>query len=102
MISYSTNGGGNRIGYIQQGTFTGRLDAEVLTFADKPARTTQKVNVTDDPDGLRKTVATLSSGTNVTYLATHEKGGSNWYYIECTVSGKKMRGFIPANTLEIR
>ena len=102
MITYETNGGGNRTGYIKKGTFSGTIDTGVLTFASKAARTTQRVALTDDPYGLETTIFTLNSGTNVTYLGTYVNGQDTWYYIECTANGKKTRGFIPEGTLEVR
>ena len=96
MISYGTNNGAYRIGYVNKSQVQGSISASGLNFAKQAAKTTKSVNVTDDPDARQATIATLSSNTSVTYLATY----GNWYYIECKVNGKPMRGFIPSGTLK--
>lgn len=96
MISYATNAGASRVGYVEDAQIRESLSASTLRFAYKAARTTRSVQLTDDPDGKQGSIATLSAGSSVTYLATY----GNWYYIECRSGGKSMRGFIPAGTLK--
>ena len=47
--------------------------------------------LTDDPLNSCKTLMQLSSGDEVTCLATM----GEWLYVETTLSGKTVRGFIP-------
>ena len=96
MISYETNFGASRVGYVEDAKIQESFSASTLHFAYKAARTTRSVNLTDDPDGKRVSIASLGSGASVTYLATY----GNWYYIECYANGRSVRGFIPAGTLK--
>lgn len=96
MISYATNAGASRVGYVDGSKVDEAISVPTLRFAYKAARTTRSVSLTDDPDGKQVGIATLGSGASVTYLATY----GNWYYIECRIGGKNMRGFIPAGTLK--
>ena len=102
MITYETAYPMNRTGYIKQGSFNGTLEADALKFASEVARTTRDVGLTDDPFGAQSCLFTLKKGTDVTYLGTYTNNGEAWYYIECVYVGKTVRGFIPAETLELK
>lgn len=102
MITYETMYPAHRTGYIRQRDFSGTLEADALKFASQAARNTRDVELTDDPFGAQSCLFTLKKGTDVTYLGTCTNNGEAWYYIECVYVGKMVRGFIPAETLELK
>jgi hypothetical protein len=98
LVMYDTNSGGVRVGYIRKSDISGSISASDLTL-DNTARTlSRSATLTDDPVTGSTDIAQLSSGTQVTYLASYNNG-TNWAYVETTVGGQIARGFIPANAL---
>ena len=58
--------------------------------------------LTDDPLRFATTITTIPAGSKVTYLTTMtNQNGQVWDYIETTVNGQPVRGFIPAGNIEV-
>ena len=98
LIYYTTNKGGGRFGYVMKSGFT--LLDQPLHFSYFPAYTTERVMLTEDPDGNQAVICTIPAGRKVIYLATYHGSRDTWYYVEYEGSGLKTRGFIPEGTLE--
>ena len=57
-------------------------------------------SLTDDPARSGTTITTLQPGAQVTYL-TRFYNNNAWDYVETTVNGKTVRGFILAGSLSV-
>ena len=101
LVMYETNNGSVRVGYVSSGDIKGSVPLNNrLTFDYTPATVTARCELTDDPSRCYAPILTLTSGSRVTYLSSffnHEA----WDYVETTVNGQQVRGFIPAGRLDI-
>ena len=101
LIMYETNNGSVRVGYVNGNKVRGGVPVNTeLHFDHDPARVSRACTLTDDPARSGTTIASLSAGTQVTYL-TRFYNRSAWDYIEVTVDGKTARGFVPAGSLSV-
>ncbi len=103
LVMYETNNGGVRVGYIDASKVKGKVKGDAwnqeLTFGYLPATITQNCVLTDDPAKQSTSIVTLTAGTQVTYLTTYINRKA-WDYIETTVDGVTVRGFVPAGTAQ--
>ena len=96
LILYTNEYSQIRVGYINAFRLSGALPtANTLYFAPKIVRLTQSANMTTDPLTGSEVAMTLSAGSEVTWLCACNLG-SNWAYVETTINGAAVRGFIPA------
>ncbi len=100
LLMYETNNGAVRVGYASAQSMKDRVTAPMLTFAYTTAACTRAVSLTDDPATSFTAVRTLAAGEKVTYLTSFQNRYT-WAYVETTVDGKTVRGFIPANALDL-
>lgn len=99
LVMYETNNGGVRVGYVASGDIKGSVPMNTrLTFEYTTAQVIQNCQLTDDPARCYATIANLSAGTAVTYLTTYFNS-SAWAYVETTVDGVPVRGFVQASAL---
>ncbi|MBQ4074803.1 MAG: zinc-ribbon domain-containing protein [Clostridia bacterium] len=104
MISYDVTSGvdrGNaRVGYVQLSQVPSSMKNGyaygVLRLEKRSATLTVSTPIRDSSNTGMTAAATLKAGTKVTYLATY----ATMDYVECTLNGKKMRGFIPTGLLQ--
>ena len=96
LILYTNEYSQIRVGYINAFRLTGALPtANTLYFAPRIVRLTSGTNLTSDPLTASEVILSLSAGTEVTWLCSCNLG-SNWAYVETTINGATVRGFIPA------
>ena len=101
LVMYETNPGSVRVGYVSSGDIKGSVPLNSrLTFAYTPATVTARCELTDDPARCYAPILTLASGSRVTYLSSFFNRDA-WDYVETTVNGQQVRGFIPAGMLDI-
>jgi len=101
LLMYETNNGAARVGYVSKSDIRGGVGTRKrLTFDHLPATVTRPCQLTDDPVLGYASICTLSAGTEVTYLTTFFTEYA-WDYVETRVDGKRVRGFIPAENLQI-
>lgn len=101
MVMYETNNGSVRVGYVNSGDIKGSVPMDTrLTFQYTTASLTASAELTDDPARSYSVIRRLPKGEQVTYLSTFFNKGA-WDYIETTIDGKTVRGFIPAGCLDI-
>lgn len=101
LIMYETNNGSVRVGYVNGNRVRGGVPVETsLHFDHDPATVVESCTLTDDPARTGTAIASLSSGTQVTYL-TRFYNDSAWDYVEVTVNGQTARGFIRAGSLSV-
>lgn len=100
MMGYELGSGDYRIGYVEGSAeslmYKETGDVQNLYFDYTGAYINRSANLTDDPIINTKTIATLSSGTYVTYLASLS---GVWAYIEWNGELGLMRGFVPISSV---
>lgn len=101
LIMYETNNGSVRVGYVNASSIRGGVPMDLnLDFAYDSASVLTRCTLTDDPARTGSSIVTLQPGTTVTWL-TRFYNQSAWDYVETTVNGKTVRGFIRAGSLDI-
>lgn len=98
MVMYWTNDNNIRVGFASSSDFKDAIQANMLTFDYAPATLTRQCVLTDDPVATYQTMAQLPSGMAVTYLSEYINE-YRWAYVEATVNGALMRGFVPADAV---
>ena len=98
-ISYETNNGSRRIGYINLSRLKDNLSVQSLSLFYSSALIQRGCSMTDEPDGSCAEIVWLGQNTKVTLLGPYvSRSGESWAYIE--VSGSQpIRGFVPANCI---
>ena len=91
LVQYDISSGQMRFGYVDASVLPRGVQVPVLAWAEIPYEIVSDTWLTDDPLNSCKTLMTLASGEQVTCLATM----GDWLYVETTLSGKAVRGFIP-------
>ena len=102
LMLYEANYAGQyRVGYIDTSKIKGKLPTlDSLYWAMTPCQVLNNVALTDDPALTGNAMTTLMAGSNVTYLTTMFNNTA-WDYIETTVNGQTIRGFVPQGSLSI-
>ena len=103
LIMYETNNGAVRVGYVDSHQMTGTVsESRMLNFDYIPATVTgDRCQLTDDPARSFTTVMNLSRGDQVTYLSSFFNNYA-WDYVETTINGQVVRGFIRSGNLEMQ
>ena len=101
LLMYETNNGSVRVGYVKAGSIRGGVPMDdYLTFSYAGASVTSACTLTEDPARTGTAIATLQPGARVTWL-TRFYNNTAWDYVETTVGGKTVRGFIRTGSLDI-
>ena len=100
LLMYATNNGAVRVGYVQSGSFKDKLTLPKLDFAYQSVTLTKAAALTDDPATSFTTVCNLAQGATVTYLTDYHNR-YDWAYVETTVNGQTVRGFISADAVDM-
>ena len=101
LVMYETNNGSVRVGYVKESSIRGGVPVDTtLDFSYDPAQVLSSCSLTDDPARSGSAITTLRAGTQVTWL-TRFYNNTAWDYVETTVGGKTVRGFIRAGSLDI-
>ena len=92
-----------RVGYVNGSQIRGKVSVnDPLYFERSSCRLASAATLTDDPLRTMTTIASLRAGDTVTYLTTMtNQSGWSFDYIETTVGGKLVRGFIPTGCLDV-
>jgi len=99
LVMYDTNSGAVRVGYVRGSDIDITIYADSLNFTYTTAVCTRSVSLTDDPITGSTAIVQLAEGQSVTCLASYYTGGS-WAYIETTVGGQTVRGFVPESAIQ--
>ena len=99
LVLYTNENSQIRVGYINAFRLSGALPtANTLLFAPESVRLNRAVNLTSDPLGSSEVMLSLSAGSEVTLLCACNLG-SAWAYVETTVNGMPVRGFVPSSAV---
>ncbi len=100
LVLYQNAQRETRVGYVNGFSFQGSLpDAPALSFSRTSAVLSSQAVLTDDPLGQTSSILSLNAGARVTFL-TRCNLGSLWAYVETSIGGSPVRGFIPLSSLE--
>lgn len=100
LVMYLTNNGGVRVGYIDGSKMKDHLTLPKLSFPRTQVTCLETTGLTDDPAMSFTEITTLGKGTQVTYLSEYQNRYA-WAYVETTVNGQVVRGFVKADTLDL-
>ena len=95
MIQYGISAKRFRVGWIDAGALPGSAQVPALSFVNEEQVLLQDCAMTDDPFMSRTAIAQLEAGTQVTALAHF----GDYLYIETTVDGQTVWGFVPADAI---
>ncbi len=103
MLVYYEIANGVRVGYVDGSQMAVKPLAGVeLAFACAPTVLQADAVITDDPLSQSGIIATLKTGQTVTYLTTAvNQHGQVWDYVETTVGGQTVRGYIRSGAVLI-
>ena len=103
QVFYEVSKGGLRVGYVDGSKITGRVDFDqALYFSREQVEITANCSLTDDPMMNQTSIASLAAGRTVTYLTTAiNQNGKAWDYVETTVNGQAVGGYIPSGCLTV-
>lgn len=97
LMMYETNSGAVRVGYIHN--IKGAVDADMLFLMGSPRTVLKDCTLTDDPATNSTSIRRFSAGEQITYLTGFQNGMGSWAYVESTVDGTLVRGFVPMYVL---
>ena len=103
LIQYDTNNGNCRVGYVASAEMKPQVQQlPLIPLRAVPAEIVNACALTDDPFNGSETIVNLAPGTAVTYLSSYYDSYSlgSLAYIETTVKGQRVRGFVPAYCVE--
>ena len=102
-LTSGVNAGGVRVGYVNGSQIRGNVgNNNYLSFTYDSCQVSSSCTLTDDPLRQASAIATLRVGSTVTYLTTMTNGyGLSFDYIETTVGGQRVRGFVPTGCLDV-
>lgn len=102
LVMYETNNGSVRVGYARGSDMKQAPSAYLpyLSFDYTTATVTRSCSLTDDPARCFEAIVSLRQGQQVTYLTTFINR-QPWAYVETTVDGAVVRGFVPASCLDV-
>lgn len=100
LVMYLTNNGSVRVGYIEGSKMKDNLTLPMLELAYTSTTLVSNASLTDDPAMAFSAIATLPQGSQVYYLSEFHNQYA-WAYVETTVNGQRVRGFIRTEALGI-
>ena len=98
LVMYQTNNNAVRVGYVRD--VKGKVNAPNLQFVYQSVAVSEAANLTDDPSTSYTTICQLRAGDMVTYLTGYQNR-QDWAYVQTTINGQTVRGFIPAYVLGV-
>lgn len=94
LIDYETDKG-HRVGYIRR-TDDMQIPVPTLYPLHIPLTVTKDFSLTDDPNGVQKTIAFVEEGDTLDVLGY---AGYAYAYVETIIDGKPARAFLPLSVL---
>ena len=97
LVEYTVSGRTSRFGYVRRSELPSSVTWKYnISSIDMPVTVTQDTFLTDDPNVSQYRQMTLKAGGSVRLLALY----GAWYaYVETTLEGKTVRGFVPRASL---
>ena len=93
LIEYEVSDRTSRFGYVKRSDLPSSVTWKYnISSIDVPVTVTQDTFLTDDPNVSQYQQMTLNAGSSVRLLGKYRE----WYaYVETTLDGKAVRGFVP-------
>lgn len=104
MVAYESNEGIPKIGYVQNPISAENFEFSKLTFDFQNSLIIQDCELKDTPYSTGNSIKVLNLNQMVTYLESYiedDRGTVKWVYIETSIDGKKIRGYIPHAAIQI-
>lgn len=104
MVAYESNEGIPKIGYVKNPISATSFEFSKLTFDFQDSVIIQDCELKDTPYSTGNSIKTLTSNQVVTFLESYiedDRGTVKWVYIETSIDGKKVRGYIPYAAIQI-
>lgn len=99
LVMYLTNNGSVRVGYVDGAKIKGKpAGLPSLDFEGIPMTLQSAAQLTDDPAMGSSVIARLPAGGQLTYLTEYQNRYA-WAYVETTLEGELVRGFVQADAL---
>ena len=95
LIQYGISAKQLRVGWIEAGALPAGTSVPSLSFTGESQMIMQDCALTDDPFRSRCAITQMKAGTPVTSLADF----GEFFYIETTVNGETVWGFVPADAI---
>lgn len=97
LVEYTVSDRTSRFGYVRRSELPSSVTWKYnISSIDMPVTVTQDTFLTDDPNVSQYRQMTLKAGGSVRLLALY----GAWYaYVETTLEGKTVRGFVPRASL---
>lgn len=99
LVMYATNNGAVRVGYVQEAKLKGNTYLPLLSFARQRLSLSRDAFLTDDPATSFTQICALPQGSEVTFLSEFQNRYA-WAYVETSVNGQSVRGFVPSDALD--
>ena len=94
LVEYTVSGRTSRFGYVRRSELPSSVTWKYnISSIDMPVTITKDTYLTDDPNVSQYHQMTLKAGDGVRLLGLQ---GAFYAYIETTLGGKTVRGFVPA------
>jgi len=102
LMLYEANAANQyRVGYVDTSKIKGKLPSlQQLDWDNTTVQVLETTSLTDDPALTGKSLMTLREGDYVKYLTTMYNS-DGWDYVETTLDGQTIRGFVRNGTLSI-
>lgn len=100
MVMYQINNGGVRVGFAPREDFKDRLDLPLLAFDAVATTILRDAQLTEDPLMALTPIAQLPQGAAVTWLSRFYSTNLSWDYVEVSLNGQLVRGFLPQGTVD--
>ena len=102
LMLYEANAANQyRVGYVNTNSIKGKLPSlPQLDWDESNVQVLETTSLTDDPALTGKSLMTLREGSYVTYLTTMYNSDA-WDYVETTLDGQTIRGFVRHGTLSV-
>ena len=93
LVEYTVSDRTSRFGYVRRSELPSSVTWKYnISSIDMPVTVTQDTFLTDDPNVSQYQQMTLNAGSSVRLLGKYRE----WYaYVETTLDGKTVRGFVP-------
>ena len=100
LVMYQKSKGGFRVGWIDASKLQYTLGGRSVHLTNRSAKIMTACDLTDDPKNRSYTLAKLTSGESVTFLASYYDH-IQWAYIEVWADAP-ICGFVPMSNIDIR
>lgn len=101
MLMYQLNDGGVRVGFASPKDFKDQLSVPQLQFARTHASVLLASTLVEDPVMTLRPLGQVPAGSPLLWLNRYSTPQNTWDYVELTLGGELVRGFLPAGVVNM-